>query len=57
VVAEVAIVSVVEADAPEGVTVAGEKLHDAPVGSPEQVKETPELNPFAAVTEIAVVPL
>jgi hypothetical protein len=43
-------VSVVEAAAPEGVTVVGEKLHDAPTGSPEQAKETTELKPFAGVT-------
>ena len=46
VVVEVAIVSVVGADAPEGLTVAGEKLHEAPEGRPEQLKETAELKPF-----------
>ena len=30
---------VVDAEVPEGVTVAGEKLHEAPVGSPEQVND------------------
>jgi hypothetical protein len=33
-VVAVLTVSVVEAAAPNGVTVAGEKLHDAPEGSP-----------------------
>ena len=43
----VEMVSVVEAaPAPEGVTVAGEKEQDAPVGSPEQLKETAASNPF-----------
>ena len=54
---EVVIVSVVEAAAPDGVTVAGEKLHNAPEGSPEQANETVELNPLRGATEIAVVPL
>lgn len=58
VVADVLIVSVVvEAPLPEGVTVAGEKLHDAPVGSPEQVNETAEVKPFCGVTEIVTLPL
>jgi hypothetical protein len=57
VVAEVAIVTVVEADAPDGVTVVGEKLQDAPAGSPEQLKETAELKPFCGVIEIDAVPL
>jgi len=33
-------VSFVAIAIPEGVTVEGEKLHDAPVGSPEQLNET-----------------
>ena len=48
--------SVVEAAEPDGVTVDGEKMHVAPAGSPEQLKETVELKPFAGVTEIEVVP-
>lgn len=47
---EVATVSVVDAAAvPAGVTVAGEKLHDAPDGRPEQANDTAEsiLDPFA----------
>jgi hypothetical protein len=35
-------VKVVETTAPVGVTVAGEKLHDAPAGKPEQPNETTE---------------
>jgi hypothetical protein len=54
---EVLTANVVEAAAPEGVTVAGEKLHAAPDGNPEQANETAVLNPFAGVTEIAVVAL
>ena len=45
-------VSVVEAAAPDGVTVAGEKLHDVPESNPEQTNETAELNPFSGVIEI-----
>ena len=41
----------------EGVTVGGEKLHEATVGSPEQLNVTPALKPFAAVTQTVVVPL
>ena len=55
--AEVVTVSVVETAAPEGVTVAGEKLHDAPEGSPEQLNETAASKPFAGVTEMEVFPL
>jgi hypothetical protein len=54
--AAVVTVSVVEAAEPDGVTVAGEKLHDAPEGNPEQLNETAELNPFRGATEILVVP-
>jgi hypothetical protein len=46
---------VVAAAAPEGVTVAGEKLHEAPRGSPEQLNVTAALKPFEAVTETVVV--
>lgn len=43
--------SVVEAAAPDGVTVGGEKLHDTPEGNPdEQLNDTAELNPFSGVT-------
>lgn len=54
----VATVSVVvEAAAPEGVTFAGEKLHEAPLGSPEQLNVTAALKPFEAATETVVTPL
>jgi len=53
---DVATVSVVEV-VPGGVTVAGEKLHVAPAGSPEQLNETAALNPLAGVTVTVVVPL
>src|ERR1700690_4497114 len=56
VVAAVAIVSVVEVVV-GGVTVCGEKLHDAPVGSTEQLNETAELNPFSGLTDTVAVPL
>jgi hypothetical protein len=47
---------VVEAEPPDSVSVAGEKLHVAPEGNPEQLNETAELNPFSGVTDrIAVV--
>jgi hypothetical protein len=52
----VVIVSVVEATVPE-VTVAGEKLYEAPAGIPEQLKETAELKPFRGVTEMVAVAL
>jgi hypothetical protein len=51
------IVSIVEATAPDGVTVAGEKLHVVPAGKPEQLNDTDELNPFTGVIEIVLVPL
>ena len=54
VIAAAFTVSVVEAAAPDGVTVCGEKLHVAPAGNPEHANETGELNPFTGVTEIAV---
>jgi hypothetical protein len=40
VVVEVFTVSVVEAARPDDVILAGEKLHDAPAGNPEQLNET-----------------
>jgi len=52
----VVTVSIVDV-APGGVTVDGEKLHDAPEGNPEQANETDELNPESDVTETIVVPL
>jgi hypothetical protein len=42
---------------PGSVIVCGEKLHDEPAGSPEQLNETAELNPFTGVTNIVVAPL
>jgi hypothetical protein len=51
------IESVVDAAAPDGVTVDGEKLHVTPEGKPEQLNETMELNPYFGVTETEVVPL
>lgn len=56
-VAVVVTVSVVEAAAPDGVTVAGEKLQVAPVGSPEQVNETADAKPFCGVTDIVAEPV
>jgi hypothetical protein len=52
--AVVVTVSVVEVE-PGCVTVDGEKLQDAPAGSPEHANETGEANPFAGVIEIEVV--
>lgn len=50
--------SVVEAAAPEGVTVGGVKLHDTLEGKPAaQLNDTVELNPFNGVTEMVVVTL
>jgi len=49
-------VSVVVAAAPDGVTVVGEKLHEAPDGKPEQLNETAEANPFCGVTVTVVFP-
>ena len=57
VVVDVVTVSVVEAVPPEGVTVDGEKLHEAPEGNPEQLKETAELKPLRGETVREVVPL
>lgn len=42
--------SFVATSPPDGVTVAGEKLHVASVGSPEHLNETVPLNPFTGVT-------
>ena len=55
-VCDAAIVSVVLAVAPAGVTVAGVKLHVAPAGSPEQPKVTVALKPPRAVNVIVSVP-
>jgi hypothetical protein len=54
--AVVETVSVVEAAAPDGVTVVGEKLHEAPDGSPEQLNETAEANSLCGVTVTVVFP-
>ena len=51
------MVSVDVATEPEGVTVAGEKVHDAHEGNPEQVREVSAENPFRGVTRTVVVPL
>jgi hypothetical protein len=57
VVAEVVTVTVLEAT-PVGVTVAGEKLHEAPTGNPdEQLKLIAEANPPCAANETVAVPL
>lgn len=53
--AEVTTERVVLAALPEGVTVAGEKLQEAPEDRPEHVKETGESKPFAGVIESVVV--
>jgi hypothetical protein len=53
----VVIVSVDEAIEPEGVTVDGEKVHDAHEGNPAQVREVSAANPFCGVTSTVVVPL
>jgi hypothetical protein len=53
----VEMLSVVDAGPPDGVTVLGEKEHDAPVGSPEQLKDTGALKPPTGTIEIVVVPL
>lgn len=49
-------VSVVDV-VPGGVTVAGEKLHVATEGKPEQLKETAEVNPPVGVMTMLVVTL
>src|ERR1039458_5761375 len=53
----VVIVSVDEAIEPEGVTVDGEKVHDAHEGNPAQVREVSAENPFCGVTSTVAVPL
>lgn len=53
----VVIVSVDEAVEPEGVTVDGEKVHDAHEGNPAQVREVSAAKPFCGVTSTVVVPL
>jgi hypothetical protein len=57
VVAGAVTVSVVEVATPDRGTVAGEKLHEAPEGNPEQVNETTEVNPFCGVTKTVAVAL
>jgi hypothetical protein len=49
-------VSFVAAAAPEGVTVAGLKEQDVPLGNPEQAKVTGELKPLDGVTVRVAVP-
>jgi hypothetical protein len=57
VVAEVVTVTVVEA-VPGGVTLGGEKLHEAPAGRPDaQLNVTAEANPPCGDTEMVAVPL
>ena len=52
------MVRVVCAGAPfNGVTVAGLNPQDAPAGTPEQVKLTSELKPFAGLTAMLMVPV
>jgi hypothetical protein len=55
--AEVSMVSAGEDAPPEGVTVAGAKLHVAPEGNPEQLSETADENPFTGVISTEAVPL
>ncbi len=55
--AVVATVSVVEAADPEGVAVAGEKLQEAPAGTPEQLNEIAVLKPFVGATATVIMPL
>jgi hypothetical protein len=50
----VAIVSVLLAAAPDGVTLGGAKVQVAPLGNPAQLKETAAEKPFCGVTEIVV---
>jgi hypothetical protein len=54
---EVVIVIVVTAVGLEGVRVAGEKLHVAPTGNPEQLNVIGEAKEFSGVTMTVVVPL
>ena len=50
-------VRVVFAVPPEGITFAGRKTQFAPAGSPEQLNETGDANPFAGVTDTVVLAL
>jgi len=53
----VAIVRAVEATPPAGVTVAGEKLYDAPEGNPVQLKVSGDENEFCGVIMTVTAPL
>ena len=53
----VAMVRVVVAAAPDGVTVVGEKLQVAPVGRPVHTNDTADENPFCGVMVAVAVPL
>ena len=48
---------VLAAAVPFGVTVAGEKLHEASLGRPEHAKLTAALKPLTGVTDRPIVPL
>lgn len=50
------MVNVVDAEDPDGVTVAGLKAQETPAASPEQVKLMAALNPFCGVTVTITVP-
>jgi hypothetical protein len=54
-VVDVITVSAVEAAAPDGATVCGEKMHDTPAGNPAQFSDTGALNPLIGVTETMTV--
>ena len=54
---DAAMVSVVEATAPDGVKVPGAKLHEVPAGNPEQLNETAEANPFCGIIWTVAAPL
>jgi hypothetical protein len=53
---DVVKVTVLVSAAPAGVTLAGEKEHAAPTGSPVHAKTTDELNPLSGVTVMVAVP-
>lgn len=57
VVAEAVTVSVVDTGAISGVTLDGEKLHDAPEGKPEQLNRIADLKSFCCVTVTDILPL
>jgi len=57
VAAVVTVRVVVAAAGPDGVSVAGEKLHAAPAGTPEHANETAEANELCGEIEIVAVPL